>query len=530
MDEYLSNKPFIRSHWWSRCWAGYITIQPPLTKKRPLWKRSEDELIHLRLFNTSPEELGRKIERYWKKPRWRRWFASFGMNKKIDVWNYYQRCLAYKEVRQDNSTVEQSLIVANDGQRILDDLASVLHKSNVKFEFYLEKKCRDLNWVEKHFSEEIKRYQKRMEKTFSLKLSNYLTRLGTEEQLIVKQKAEKEYQQVEAFMFRYYHLWNFKAFCNMRHSEVGIDVVNNRERNENQERRVAVYSDQGTEALSQSSISSEPVANKIGIGSLHTAKEWIQVQRQRLKSLIEEDSPQKVKELLQESMNDIKDIIAPHLECCENIVLNMRDNNEVYETSLNVLIDLQNRLKPLLQGGLRLFHPDHVMGLNHSEEIWKLITEYSQAYLEQSRSYLGKLQGYQQRLYAYYEQRLLAQEKILTLSELKTRIDKLRESQQEMYHKFMQNFAEMELDLEAKWTQDLADMETRWKQYLVDMEAKCTQDLTDMETRWMQRLENIEKNKRVAVQREDSPNRINEQASSLSDFAEKPINCPSFKN
>jgi hypothetical protein len=69
MDEHLSNKPFVHSHWWSRRWAAYIAIQPPLTKKRPLWTRSQDELMHLRLFNTSPEELGRKIERYWKKPR-----------------------------------------------------------------------------------------------------------------------------------------------------------------------------------------------------------------------------------------------------------------------------------------------------------------------------------------------------------------------------------------------------------------------------------------------------------------------------
>jgi hypothetical protein len=427
------------------------------------------------------------------------------MNKKIDVWNYYQRCLAYKEVR-NNPIVEQSLVIANDGQRILDDLASVLHKSNVKFEFYLEKKCRDLNWVEKHFSEEVKCYQKRMEKTFFLKLSNHLTRLGTEgEQLLVKKKAEKEYQEVEALMFHYYQLWHFNSFLRIRHPEVGIDALNDREINENQESRVAVYT--GSQIASSSSRAlHRRVVLQNGIGSLDKAKEWIQIQRQRLKSLIEEDSPQKVNELLQESMNDIKDIIEPHLECCENIVLNLKDNNDAYETSLKVLGDLQNRLKPLLQGGLRLFHPDHITGLNHSEEIWRLITQYSQTYLEKSRSYLGKLQSYQQRLHTYHEQYLLEQEKKLTLSELETRIDKLRESQQEMYHKFVQNFSEMEADLEAKWKQDLANIETRW----------------------MQRIENIEKNKRVEVQREDSHNHLNEQETSISDSAEKPINHPSF--
>jgi hypothetical protein len=87
MEHHLSKRPFRRPHWWSRRWAAHISIHPPLTREAPLWKRSPIELAQLRLFNLSPEVLSRKIERYWKKPRWRRWFASFGMRKKIDVWN-----------------------------------------------------------------------------------------------------------------------------------------------------------------------------------------------------------------------------------------------------------------------------------------------------------------------------------------------------------------------------------------------------------------------------------------------------------
>src|SRR5579862_5532867 len=113
MDEYLSNKPFKR-RWWSRRWIVHIALQPPLSKDYPLWKRSKEELRLLRLFDLSPEELGRRIERYWQKPRWRRWFASFGMNKKIDVWNYYQRCLAYQAVRAHKSEPERSEVVASE--------------------------------------------------------------------------------------------------------------------------------------------------------------------------------------------------------------------------------------------------------------------------------------------------------------------------------------------------------------------------------------------------------------------------------
>ena len=100
MDEHLSSKPFKR-RWWSRPWVVHMSSKPPITRDYPLWKRTQDELRLLRLFDLSPEELGKKIERYWKKPRWRRWLASFGMKKKIDVWNYYQRCLAYQAVRSE---------------------------------------------------------------------------------------------------------------------------------------------------------------------------------------------------------------------------------------------------------------------------------------------------------------------------------------------------------------------------------------------------------------------------------------------
>ena len=227
MDEYLSNKPFIR-RWWSRRWIVHMTIQPPLTKYYPLWKRTKDELRLLRLFDLSPEELGLKIDRYWKKPRWRRWFASFGMNKKIDVWNYYQRCLAYQEISQDKLRSEQSLVIASERGPILEDLALVLHQSNVKFETYLEKRCRNPKWIEKHFAEEVKRYMQRLKKTFYTKLNKHLKQIKTgEERLALKQQAEKEYQEVEVLMFHYYQLWHFNAFSSRR-SEVGIDVVNDR--------------------------------------------------------------------------------------------------------------------------------------------------------------------------------------------------------------------------------------------------------------------------------------------------------------
>src|SRR5436190_7661994 len=412
MDEYLSNKPFIR-RWWSRRWIVHMTIQPPLSKDYPLWKRNKDELRLLRLFDLSPEELGQKIDRYWKKPRWQRWFSSFGMNKKIDVWNYYQRCLAYQEIIQDKLMSEQRLVIASKRWPLLEDLALVLHQSNVKFETYLEKRCRNPKWIEKHFSEEVKRYMQRLKKFFLIKLNKHLKKIEIgEERLALKQQAEKEYQEVEALMFHYYQLWHFNAFLRIRHPEVGIDALNDREINENQESRVAVYT--GSQIASSSSRAlHRRVVLQNGIGSLDKAKEWIQAQRQHLKSFIEEDSLQKVEELLQINMNEIKNITEPQLKCCETIISNIKGNYEAYDSFLEHLDNLQNQLKPLLQGALHLFHPDHVINLTPSKEILAIITRYSQMYLEQSRFYLGKLKNYHlyiEELYHIAQQELQRQQ------------------------------------------------------------------------------------------------------------------------
>lgn len=192
IDECLSNKPFKR-RWWSRRWIVHMAIQPPISKDYPLWKRSKDELRFLRLFDLSPEALRQKIERYWKKPRWQRWFASFGMNKKIDVWNYYQRCLAYQTVRQDK--LGQESFITSTSKSLLEDLASVLYQSNIKFEAYLDKHCRNPKWIEKHFLKEIKAYKHHIQKIFLSKLNQSLQQIKTKgDRFNLKQQAEQEFQ------------------------------------------------------------------------------------------------------------------------------------------------------------------------------------------------------------------------------------------------------------------------------------------------------------------------------------------------
>ena len=468
MDEYLSKKPFVRPHWWSRRWIVYITIQPPITESHPLWNRSKDELQLLRLFNLSPEELGRKIEHYWKKPRWRRWFASFGMNKKIDVWNYYQRCLAYKAIARNQSETELKLVIASEKKSILEKLGLALHQSNVKFEMYLEKHCRHPKWVEKSFLEETKRYQQQQKKKFSIKLDKYLKQLESNgERTTLKQQAEQEYQQVEALMFNYYQL-HFNALRRLQHSE----NKKSQKKEKNTDRRIEIY--QGSLSIpssSRASFSRAILQNEIG--SLDKSKEWIQAQRQRLKAaLIQKDSPEAIEKLLQNSLTAIKNIIEPQLNHCELIISSIEGDHNAYDSFLADLGSLQNQLKPLLQEGLRLFHPDHMMSLSHSEKVWTLITHYSQIYIEQSRFYLECLKNYYQHIGDLYKKHLQMQQALQERAEIKIEILKLKQTL---------------IDLSKEWEKDrkifLEEVRAEFKQYMAEMRAEeRAQDRAEFES------------------------------------------------
>jgi hypothetical protein len=531
MDEYLSNKPFIR-RWWSRRWIVHMTIQPPLSKDYPLWKRSKDELRLLRLFDLSPEELGQKIDRYWKKPRWRRWFASFGMNKKIDVWNYYQRCLAYQEISQDKLRSEQSLVTASERKPILEDLVLILHQANVKFETYLEKRCRNSKWIEKNYSEEVKRYMQGLKKTFLTKLNKHLKQIETgEERLALKQQAEKEYQEVEVLMFHYYHRWHFNAFSSR--PEVGIDIVNDRAINKNQERRVDPYTRPQT--ISSSFAPVHRIIAQDGIGSLDEAKKWIQAQREHLKSMLKDGSLQKVEELLQTSLNEIKTITELHLGCCESKLSNIQGRHEAYDDFIKYLDDLQRRLKPLLQGGMLLFHPDHMRNLTHSQEMWEMITRYSQSYLEQSRYYLDSLKNYHLRieeLYQHSHQELQRQQALQDWSDLARRIQELGQSIKELEQLFKElekkrteDIEKFKSKLNAQWEKDEAEFESKRVQDKAEADAKLAQKLDDQNAKFEAKLTQDKAEMDAKLKEVEFEIRAHLKAKHA---AENPINRPSF--
>ena len=442
MDDYLANKP-LKRRWWSRAWIVHMTIQPPLSKDDPLWKRSRDELRLLRLFDMSPEELRLKIERYWKKPRWRRWFASFGMNKKIDVWNYYQRCLAYRAVRPDKLEPERSIVLASESSALLNELGLALHQSHVKFETYLEKRCRNPKWIETHFLKEIKAHKEQLKKTFLIQLNKSLKQIAIKgERFALKQQAEQEYQQVEALMLRYFELQlnNFFSHLSQANLVSGIKTdVAQAVNSASSKRDLAVYHDVPSVSFVPQSTFQIEVNHQVVLTSLRGAKEWIQSQRECLKLLLEEGSLEKVEALLQSSLDEIKEITEFYLGTCETRMYHIQGKHEAYDGFSKHLNNLQSRLKTLLQGGMLLFHPDHTMSLTHSQAMWDLLTRYSQSYLDQSRCYLDRFKNYYLRLEAlcqHSQQELQRQQSLGDWSDLARGIQELGESLKDLEQSF----------------------------------------------------------------------------------------------
>ncbi|HEY2566855.1 MAG TPA: hypothetical protein VGH95_04025 [Candidatus Aquirickettsiella sp.] len=491
MDEYLSSKPFKR-RWWSRGWIVYMTIQPPVTQEYPLWKRNKGELRLLRLFDLRPEQLQKKIERYWKKPRWRRWLASFGMNKKIDVWNYYQRCLAYQAVRLDQ--LKQESFIANKSEPILEDLSMVLNQSTIKFEAYLEKHCRNRSWIEKHSLKKIKAYKQKLKKLFLSKLNKLLQQIRTEgDRFTLKQQAEQEFQQVEGFMFHYHSLWLNSLFPRItpsnRRLEVGVDAI----QNENLSTELSLADNNCLPTISSSSPILRTTIYQTDI-SLHRSKEWIRAQREQLNLLLQEGSLQKVEDLLQAGLNDIKMITELHLGFCDTMLSDVQDKEEGYHKFLNYLDNLQRQLKPLLQGGMLLFHPDHVLNLTHSQAMKELITRYSQAYLEQSRCYLDSLKNYHLRIEEFYlldPQKLQRTQLLRECSDLARRIQELAQSIKELKQSF-KDFAKELREVETKRAQDKEAMEAQRERDKEAMEAQRERDKADSEARLKELEEKFE--------------------------------------
>ncbi len=210
---FLNQKLSQRIHWWlSKPWSAVITLTPTVTEQEPLWKRSDEQLSNIRLFGLTPDQLQKELQHYWSKPRWQQWLLRHFtfIHKKIQLWVYYNKCLAFRALKERISTdeiikscFEIDNLSANQ-REILAKLESWLNQQEIGLENCLDSESFYLKWNEIIATN----YQL---KNFLISISKYLTQ---------EENAEKEleifariiFQNLSKDLIKYHYLWQQKAY------------------------------------------------------------------------------------------------------------------------------------------------------------------------------------------------------------------------------------------------------------------------------------------------------------------------------
>jgi hypothetical protein len=388
----LSKQPFSwMSWWWGLRWGAFISIHPPLTEKTPLWSRDDSSLKSIKLFKLSPNELQAEITRYWENPFWRRWllriFSSIG--SKISIWSYYQRCLSFREVRKQYPVIEQRLMIYEPEQKLITALVTALNRDNLALEQRLEKYSGNQQWIQKNFNSVLTQHEKKRHDSFLKLMKKNLKKLPSEcNQGLVKGKLEKEYLEIEKILRVYLQGWCRMPFTQheLAKSEDGDDAL--------------VYV--GPAAITKKTVN--PSSESDLSCSMSSIKLWASCRHQTIDAILkeqlsEEEQTNKVKIVLEESLNSLSLLIDPQIESYQRVVKEAIQGKVNYQEVIKWSESLQSGLLKLYRNGARLFHPDK---LNGSVGLQMLLTDLFQQFKQSSESALEKIQQGQESLKEWF--------------------------------------------------------------------------------------------------------------------------------
>jgi hypothetical protein len=199
-----------RVTWWPRKrWHDVIAI-PSELEGASLLTCDINNLSSVKLFNLTPEKLQVNLQAYWKKPAWRRWlqrcFSS--INQQLEIWSYYQQCLALRKI-QDAYLTEQNLptVIPSVAFKLQETLANFFTTINSQFEVYLSKQS--TQWFTQQFEEELTRYEQRRRNQFfqcEEQLEEQL-KMEPSEKTSLKHEIKEDYDKVEKIMRAYLAMW-----------------------------------------------------------------------------------------------------------------------------------------------------------------------------------------------------------------------------------------------------------------------------------------------------------------------------------
>lgn len=354
----LAYKPFEwMSWWWGIKWGGFIEISPQLSKENPLWQREQADLENLKLFKKTPDELQQQITVYWQKPFWRRWLLRLftDINNRIIIWSYYQRCLAFQRIHQENPLSERRLIRYEPEQRLVNLFMNELKRDHLILEQRLEGYAGNAQWMEKNLDSLLTQHEEKRQRVFLKLLDRYLSELPEDCEQSVRKKLDEEYSELGKVLRSYFQHWcqPFKAI------QACQDLV-------------YVGPTVGGKVVSP------------GLGAdlsspLSSINEWLALKQHVLKEILKENPPpyEEIQSFLQQCLSSLEGLIEPLLSDYERLVYETKHQRVNYREMLNWSDHLQSRFTYFFRHSSLLFHPDKSGG---DEIIGQIKTELFQSF------------------------------------------------------------------------------------------------------------------------------------------------------
>ena len=376
----LANRPKQRLHWWSgKCWHSVIFIIPKLTADAPLWGRDESSLESIRLFGFTSEQLQVKLQHYWLKPRWRQWLQRLfsSINQQLEVWCYYQQCLAFREILREEPEISfcpSITIPMTKDQHIMEKLVAWLSKSELQFETRLSKYS--AHWLKQHFVSELNHYEKQREKKFFEKLQRELKKISRDEAIETKKEIEADYQKTAKTLRDYLSKWYRSTYLGSSQAHVPLT-----ERSLVPTANPSTSSGSVRQSKKDLGITSSKVEEK-GFSS-YDPGQWINAQRKRVSAVLEkkeQDGNQQIADLLNGSFDTLTSFIDSQLVLHREIIDEVLIGNVDCEAAVEFTTRLQSRLLTLYRKGSLLFHPDKIISEEWDNELTPLCNALSLKY------------------------------------------------------------------------------------------------------------------------------------------------------
>ena len=341
----LAKKPFTWMSWWrGKKWISVFSIIPEL-EECPLWNRDEASLSSLRLFDLDPQALHTELQRYWKRPFWQRWWLSLftSINNKRKAYAYYQRCLAFSEVRKQHSYTSSVFRIGQERAILLELVA--WFDQDIKYgEKILEQHAGDVNWLQSQFTSILNQREQKREREFLKRLEKKLNKLPIiRTRNSIRNRIKKEYQELGKLMRDYLLSGLFPPDQVSAHNEGATASSAAYEATEDSvlsDKQELVYV--GPAVATRNTLGMYP-SGKANLGDIDSVGGWVNSQREAIVGLLEEGRAEaciKIKALLEQSLNSIRMVIEPQITGYQQLINDAKQGRVEYEIAIEWSEDL----------------------------------------------------------------------------------------------------------------------------------------------------------------------------------------------